>query len=308
MKKYCYYILIMVVGMFSTVSCVEQNNNAIKEKSDSIVSLKHKIAEMEKKIKLLEFPASDRLKAIKTQVESEKYDEALAAIKELKTYFPHASEIEEANTIVGVINTKKAAIEAERQRIKALGFKALPIIQKIKIDNNDVTFSNCKVGLKFIHDVYPTYSGSSWFEHTADKGSKYISFNMDVTSSDKNPKIPTVAFYSINGEQLILQKPFWVLFARWDDYGSYLGNEPDLKNDFSKVNTVKFRVGIDVEDGYLNKPYIVVLKKANTQVRKYERFRNPPVYYEGDDGYPEILKIEDFEKGNYVAIKRENLK
>lgn len=301
-------ILIFIWGFVLLVSCIEQNNSVIKEKSDSIASLKKQVAILEQRINLLEFPASDRIKAIKDFVESEKYDEALSGIRELKEYFPKSAEIEEANNLIKQIEAKKQAIEEEKQRIRALGFKALTIVQKTKIGSNDISFSNCKVGLKFIHDVYPTYSGSSWFEHTADKGSKYISFNMDVTSTDKNPNIPTVAFYSIDGGSLIYRSTFWVLFARWDDYGSYLGNEPDLKNDFSKVNTVKFRVGIEIDDEYLNKPYMVVLKKENTQVRNYDKYRNPPVYYNGDAGYPGVLDIEDFNKGEYIPIKIENLK
>lgn len=304
-------LLPLIMSICAVISCDNQNVsmlNSLKEKSDSITLLKNKLAEKDKQIKLLQFPANDRLDEIKKFFEAEEFDKALSGIKELKEYFPKSSEISQANEIADAINKKKAAIEAEKERIKALGFKALPIAQKAVIGENTIIFSNCKVGLKFVHDVYPTYSGSSWFEHTADKGSKYISFNMDITSTDKNPNIPTLAFYSINGSSLAYRGVFWVQFARWDDYGSYLGNEPDLKNDFSKVNTVKFRVGVEIEDDYLKKPYIVVLKKANTLMRKYDRYKNPPISYEGDEGYPGVLDIDDFNNGNYVAIKIENLK
>ena len=305
------FLLPLIIAFCTIISCDNQSAtllSSLKEKSDSITLLTNRIAEMEKQIKLLQFPANDRLNEIKKHFETEEFDKALSAIKELKEYFPKSNEIIQANEIADAINKKKAAIEAEKQRIKALGFKALPVAQKAIIGANTIIFSNCKIGSKFVHDVYPTYTGSSWFEHTADKGSKYISFNMDVTSTDKDPNIPTLAFYSINGSSLAYRDYFWVQFARWDNYGSYLGNEPDLKNDFSKVNTVKFRVGVEIEDDYLKKPYIVVLKKANTMVRKYERFKNPPVYYEGDPGYPGVLDIDDFNNGNYVAIKIENLK
>ena len=96
--------------------------------------------------------------------------------------------------------------------------------------------------------------------------------------------------------------------ARWEDYGTYLGNEPDLNNDFSKVDNVKFKVGCELPESDFSNPYVVVLKKENTQVRHYERFRNPPVYYSGYAEYPQSLTLEDFSDGKYVAVRIANLK
>lgn len=313
MKRFTTFCFV-TLGLFLVYSCNSKRETDAKiaeiEKKyqDSLTLLRNDLKEARSKIEVLSYPADQRFLHITELFNAQEYEKAKKEIAELKNLFPNASENTECAKMLEKIAAIAAAKKAEEERIKALGFKALTVVQKTKIGSNDVVFSNCKVGLKFIHDVYPTYSGSSWFEHTADKGSKYISFNMDVTSTDKNPNIPTVAFYSIDGSSLIHRSTFWVLFARWDDYGSYLGNEPDLKNDFSKVNMVKFRVGIEIDDEYLNKPYMVVLKKENTQVRKYEKYKNPPVYYEGDAGYPGILNIEDFNKGQYLPIKIENLK
>lgn len=130
---------------------------------------------------------------------------------------------------------------------------------------------------------------------------------MDVTSTSKDPNLPTLAFYSVQGDKLKLEGTFSVYFARWSDYGTYLGNEPDLKNDFSKVSTVKFKLGCELRSNLFSKPYVVVLKKENTQVRYEERFRNPPIYYYGSADYPQTLSIDNFNNGDYVAIKLANL-
>ena len=76
---------------------------------------------------------------------------------------------------------------------------------------------------------------------------------MSVTSTEKNPDIPTLAIYSISGDKLIKEGTFRIEFARWDNYGSYLGNEPDTRNDFSKVNTVGFKLGCEVNESILIK-------------------------------------------------------
>ena len=262
---------------------------------------------MRDSISMLQFPADQRLAKIKELISEEKYSEAKSAIANLKSVFPQSQEASQCAALSESIDAKLAAIEAEKQRIKALGFKALKVQSTVTVGYNTVTFGSFSIGAKFVHDVYPTYTGSSWYEHTADRGNKYISCAMDVTSTSKDPNIPTLAFYTINGDKLIKQGDLWVQMGRWQDYGTYLGNEHDLKNDFSKVSTVKFKLGLELPDADFSKSYIVVLKKANTQVRHYERMRNPPVYYGGNAGYPSSLTIDDFNNGDYVAIKIANL-
>lgn len=302
------FILAVLTG------CTGNDNTSflLQNKVDSLANI---VKEQENIIKLqrdtiftLQYPADQRLAQIKRLISEEKFSQAKSEISELQNIFPNSSEAADCPALLQSISEKEAAIAAEQERIRALGFKAIKTESTIKIGENTVTFSNFNIGNKYIHDVYPTYTGSEWREHTADRDNKYISYSMDVKSTSKNPNIPTLAFYSIHGGELTLEDTFRVDMARWQDYGTYLGNEPDLNNDFSKVSTVKFKVGCELpEQDFLN-PYIVVLKKANTQTRYYERMRNPPVYYTGPTGYPQNLSLEDFTNGDYVAIKIANLK
>lgn len=288
-------------------SCSDNQNDLVKRYQDSLSAVRNELKEAKTKIELLSCSADQRLQKAKDLLDAGELDKAKAEVEQLKSLFPNSPEASTSSTLLTKIEELKEAKRQEEERIKMLGFKALNTIQNVTIGENKIAFSNMKIGLKYTHDAYPTYSGSEWREHTADKGSSFISFNMDITSTAKDPNIPTVAFYSVEGDKLIHQKTLWVNFARWSDYGCFLGNEPDLKNDFSKVNTVKFRVGAELEDIYFKKPYIVVLKKANTLSRHYERFDNPPVSYYGDAGYPSTLKIDDFNNGQYVALKIANL-
>ncbi len=275
--------------------------------SNVVTSQEAQIKSMRDSISILQFPVDQRLAKIKQLISEASFTYAKKEISDLESYFPNSQEAAQCSALTESINAKLAAIEAEKERIKALGFKALKPQTKVSIGYNTVNFGTFTVGAKFIHDVYPTYVGSSWYEHTADRGNKYISCAMDVTSESKDPDIPTLAFYAIHGDKLIKKGDFRIQMGRWQDYGTYLGNEHDLKNDFSKVSTVKFKLGLELPDSDFSSPYIIVLKKANTQVRHYERMRNPPIYYEGDAEYPQTLNMDNFSSGDYVAIKIANL-
>lgn len=306
------YIVVVLISV-ALVGCGggERSINDLQTKVDSLTNIvssqQASISAMRDSIAVLQFPADQRLAKIKQLIAEESFASAKKEISALESYFPNSQEAVQCPALIESINSKVAAIEAEKERIKALGFKALKTQTKVTVGYNTVVFGSFSIGAKFIHDVYPTYTGSSWYEHTADRGNKYISCAMDVTSSSKGPDIPTLAFYAIQGDKLVKKGDLWVQMGRWQDYGTYLGNEHDLKNDFSKVSTVKFKLGLELPDADFSAPYVIVLKKANTQVRHYERMRNPPVYYEGNAGYPQTLNIDNFSNGDYVAIKIANL-
>ena len=129
---------------------------------------------------------------------------------------------------------------------------------------------------------------------------------MSVTSTSHDPELPELALYSISGDKMILVGTFDTRFARWSDYGAYLGNYHDSSNDFSKVSTVRFKLGLQVSNEKLSKPYAIVLKKKNALTYHYDRFANPPISYIGSASYPSSLNIDNFKNG-YVLIKRYNL-
>lgn len=313
MKLYINFLIFIALAIMAMASCSgrEESTKNLQAEVDSlknvITSQQVSISSMRDSIAILQFPADQRLTKIKQLIAEGSFAGAKKEISALQSYFPNSQEAAQCPALVESIDSKIEAIEAEKERIKALGYKALKPQTKVSIGYNTIVFSSFSTGAKFIHDVYPTYTGSSWLEHTADRGNKFISCAMDVSSTSKDPNIPTLAFYAVQGDKLVHKGNFWVQMGRWQDYGTYLGNEPDLKNDFSKVSTVKFKLGLELPDANFSAPYIIVLKKANTQVRHSERFRNPPIYYDGNAGYPQTLNIDNFNQGDYVAIKIANL-
>ena len=276
----------------------EQLNNQLAEKDAVIGVLRDSIA-------LLKFPADQRLNKINSLIGSGDYEAAIKSIAELVSIFPESKEAKSAEALNSRIEDLIAKRIAEEQRIKALGFKALKPVSTVKVGYNKVAISSISIGNTMIFDSY----SYEYHYFTADRGNKYISAAMNITSDVKDPQLPQLALYTIKGDTMSYKGVFLTRFAHWEDYGTYLGNYNDNRNDFSKTSTVKFKVGIEESEQVLKEAYAIVLKKENALSRQYERFNNPPVSYSGIVNYPSSLKLEDFTKedSEYVVIKIANL-
>ncbi len=287
------------------LSCTNKpyNNDMERKYQDSISALKAQLKQANEQISLLNFPADQRLNQAKSLIDSGELDKAIVEIQQLKSLFPNSVEASASEALLTRIKDLQEAKRIEEERIKALGFKAIPEQTTIKVDYNTVTLSNISVGNRFIFDAY----GDRWFYRDADRGSKYVTMQMSVTSTSHYPDLPQFAAYSIKGDQMTLIGQFDTRYARWSDYGSYLGNYHDSSNDFSKVSTVKFKLGLEVYNETLSNPYAIVLMKKNVLSSHYERFDNPPYSYVGSANYPSFLSLNDF-KEMYVIVKRFNLK
>lgn len=302
------YTKYIIIACFMLVSCNNTPNSNPKEEEtrneiDSIAILQQQIAELQLKVEQLSFPADQRLAEIKNLVNNNEYDVALERISELKKLFPNSDEAQSALELVEIIEQKKAEIIAEQKRIKALGFKAIKQTQTLLIDYNKITLSNISIGRTFVFDAH----GDEWYYREADRGNKYVTMAMAITSESKNPNIPQFAIYKINGDKLEFEGTFTTRYARWSDYGSYLGNYHDSRNDFSKVSTVQFKLGCEVSETTTKGSFAIVVMNKNILVEQYERFNNPPQYWAGSAHYPKILSLESFEK-EYTLIKVYNLK
>lgn len=307
-------IKVVLMLTFSTtmiISCgVKQNEyDNIKSELENVkkqmIQDSVLITNLRDTITMLSLPASQRLTLINEQVSNGEYSQAQKSINELNRLFPNSKESQLTATILQRIDNLIAKQKAEEERIKALGFKALKPVSSVIVDYNRVEISSISVGNTFIFDSY----GDHWRYLQADKGSKYITALMKITSDSKDPNLPQPAIYTIEGDRMIYTGNFTVRFNRWEDYGTYLGNDHDFSNDFAKTNSIRFKIGIEVQNEVTQKPYAIVLKKNNSLTRRYDRFENPPVSYYGSVNYPHNLSLDDFtnESSQYVIIKIANL-
>lgn len=298
-----------LIGILALVSC-ENNQRELNELKKHVDSLTTVVSEKDTEIEQLkgtivklQYPADQRLAKARSLYDDGKLEQALSEIKSLKEIFPNSVEAKSSSSLIEAIDKKKEEARKEEERIKALGFKAIKETTNLKIGYNTITISGISTGNRFTFDSYD----DSWFYKDADRGTKFVSAQMSVTSTDHDPKLPQFAIYKITGGQMSLVDRFMTRYARWRDYGAYLGNYHDSSNDFAKVSTVKFKIGVQVSNEILAGPYAIVVKKENMLYSHYDRYRNPPMSYEGTVDYPQTLSVSSF-SNKYALVKCFNLK
>lgn len=307
MKRVLTYSLLLIV-LFGCGTDQTELNNLRKERDELAAQVKANatvIQTLRDSVTMLAFPADQRLTKINSLVSSGDYTAAKQEISRLVELFPESKEAKSAPAISERIDKLIAQKRAEEERIKALGFKALKASTTFKIDYNTVELTSISVGNTFTFDSY----GDRYFYRTADRGNKYITAAMKITSQDKNPKLPQLAIYSISGDTMFKVGNFDTEFARWKDYGTYLGNTHDFGNDFAKTSSVRFKIGEEVSEDIVKGPYALIMKKENGLSRNYDRFGNPLVSYTGYVSYPSTLKLEDFTKdgSEFIVVRIANL-
>lgn len=299
MKKLTSFLLVLGLLTSCDSYLVEYNQS-----QQDLALARDSVRMLQRQIEELSYPANQRLSNINKLIKDGDLDAATTEINKLVELFPMSYEAKQVDNLQAKIAKIRQAKIDEENRIKALGFKALKDNMNISFGDIKVSFSGFKTANTFVFDSY----SSEYHYFQADKNHKYLSASMNVTSSSSNPKLPMCAIYYVDGDKLEYgYHTFMTRFARWDNYGSYLGNYNDINNDFNKVNTVKFKVGTQISDLELARPFVVVLKKEGVLERKYEQFSTPEVSYSGTTSFAPSLTLADVgESGEYVVVKRYN--
>lgn len=304
-------ILLVTISCLIITGCGVDQSEFDKVKKDrdefeaSLKQMEITIQQLHDTISMLSYPANQRITKINNLVSAGNYSEAKQEMEQLAALFPESKEAQSIPSISEKIDNLIAKQKAEEERIKALGFKALKTTTSVTIEENKVSFSNISTSKTFSFDAY----GDRWFYRTADRGNVYFTASMQVTSSSKDPNLPTLAVYSIKGDKMEREGIMEIKFARWEDYGSYLGNYHDNGNDFAKTSTINFKLGVELSSTIKDGPYAIILKKSNELTKYYARFDNPPISYIGSVAYPYSLYLDDFTRENskFVIIKIANL-
>lgn len=301
-------ILSFVCLWTSCNQSVPEDYNQIVVERDSLLEVimvqEKLISSLHDSIRIYSYPADHRMNNINKLVKDNKFSSARKEIQDLRLVFPGSKEAEQCDALVKRIDQAEAKIKAEQDRIKALGFKAVKQKTTVEIGYNTVTFSNINISGKFIFDDY----GYKYFFRESDRGHKYVTATMRVKSTSTDPLLPQCAIYSISGDKMEFERGFVTEFARWEDYGTYLGNYHDFKNDFAKTSTVSFKIGAEVREEVTKSAFAIVLMNMNGLTRETRKYPNPPVFYSGSMDYPSTLSLEDFTNGSYSIIKIYNLK
>lgn len=191
-------IYISLMGILF-VGCQSRNdgNSGLKSARDSIKMLSHEIDSLQSKIKILSYPANQRLFSAQSLFNEGKYAEARKEIEDLIQVFPKSEEAKQSEGLSFKITEAEDSIRIEQERIKALGFKAITPNLSAKIGENTISFSNFTTSVKYTFDNCPKVNNIE--EQTANRDNKYVLTTMTVTSTASNPKLPIPAVYSIKG-------------------------------------------------------------------------------------------------------------
>jgi len=187
-----------------------------------------------------------------------------------------------------------AAVNATNKNFNQINLKDLKIISKCTIGDVDMQDIKSSVTKKWVFDS----NSYDYHYREVDKGSVFLVFNYVIKSKNKNPILPVFVAAKVeqDGKISILGLSD-IHFPSWTNYGAYLGNYRDFKNDFAKRDSVHFTAAIQVsEEVYKSKKLIVFVPDVNCASR-YEGDGSPPVSYMT---YECKDKIEKFNNSSVV--------
>lgn len=211
---------------------------------------------------------------------SKDLQKANLAQAELEKRFPGATETIDGKKQIAIYRDGLAKAAAEEQRLAMLGFKALPVSLTVKGPSVTTKYGDLSFNTRFVMDRYD----GRYHYLDADRDTKYAIVSMTVTAGKgvSNPELPGAAIYWADGATLKRLGEFAIEFTRWESYATYLGNYSDSRNDFAKVQTIPFTLGVQISDEEVKKrPLYVVATKDGCIGRGYARFNNPPDFYRG---------------------------
>ena len=277
MKKY--FLLSMI--SLAAIGCVSQStHDSVLKQCDSLMtvleserevikSLEDRVKSLSDSVVMYSYPANQRYDYIVDLVKGEKFEEAYVEIDNLKKIFPKSSEAQKVAAQITLIEKRKAEIKAEEERRKALGFKVFKdqsVVTAVKKSGDQVkyTFSNFHYDREFTFEYIADIE--EYYYRTADKGNTYLQADLSIYTKANYASTPSVYVCKIVDGKLSRIAYFSCEYARFETYGAYLGNYSETSHDFSKVNTVRYKMGaqISIKDSRL--PLVVLMGKNDDSV------------------------------------------
>lgn len=290
MKKFTFTIAVALL----ISSC---NNGVEQSKYDK---LKAELTECKKTVEELQNTPQVRLSKGQQFLSKNDIANAKKEFNGLIEKFGETDEAKKAKSLIADIEKQEQEKKEAEERKRTLGFKVLKENSSVSASDVTVKFNSISTGGNFVFDRYD----DRWRYRNAERGEIYVLANVSVSSKVKEPELPPIAVYKVENGTLSLINTLEYRFYRWEDYGSYLGNDADYGNDFAHTSTIRFSCGLSIpKDDINNNAVFVVVKKENCFYRSTDRFGNPPVSYNSSGcNLKPTLSIDDFEK-DYVLVK-----
>lgn len=268
--KYLNFLLGIILAL-TVVSCGSEGNSTsgLQSKVDSlsnlVVTQQATISVMHDSIIVLQYPAEQRLTKIEQLIADESFADAKKEIAALQAYFPNSQEASQCKSLTESINSKIAAIEAEKERIKAQGFKVFKDNLSCSDNDENYNFSGFTFGRTFTFDNCNDVNEYSY--RTADKDNTYLLFSLRMSTKKKYASPPSIYIYEVSGDKLKRLTHCMEEYASWTSYGAKIGNYSDDSHDFSKVNSVNYKFAGEINQSEAKKPLFVIFSKNGHRLK-----------------------------------------
>ena len=297
MKKIIYFTL----SFTFLISCDVKETKEYK-------TLLNKNNELKVIIDSLENTSENRFLKANNLFKSKNYEEAIIAFEIFIKNYRDSYYYPKAKKNLSISKTRFKNIEIEKERRERLKFKIFKESNPVKIDSILIKAYGFNFTNEFTFDRYD----DTYHYRKAERGNKFLSFDVTITSEKKDPNLPLFYIYVFEKnklKRLSRLKGMSYEFYKWEDYGTYLGNYSDYSNDFSRTKRIRFDVGEQLQvSKYSGKEIYLVVSKKEKASRQSTRIGNPEIEYSPysiDVDIPEILDIETFEK-NFILVRRLN--
>jgi hypothetical protein len=288
------YLVILILAILT--SCKTNDGPKVED----YTKLQKELADCKKTVE--ELSNTPQLRLINGQQFFAKNDFA-SARKELNGLiekYPVSEEAKKATMLLSDIEKIETERKEAEERKRTLGYKALKESNTLLIGDVTIKFNSISIGGQWIFDNY----GTEWRYRSAERGEIYVLSKISISAETKDPNLPPILVFKISNGALSLLGTMGYEFSRWENYGTYLGNNADFSNDFAHTKTIPFSCGLSISKNDIdNEAVFVVVKKANCFSRAENKYANPPVSYtEGECNVKSSLSIDDFDN-DYVLIK-----
>ncbi|HTH78355.1 MAG TPA: hypothetical protein VL593_05195 [Ramlibacter sp.] len=291
------------LAVFALAACKPSMQGASNPGPDEVTRLRAEIARLREENAQLRLSPALLAAEVDGAIRSSNEEKAVAAFKQLSDTFPVASETTEMHKRLEAFLVQRRTQEEEEKKIAALGFKALPITPSVTHDDMVLSLTSLTLAKRWIFDSW----GDGWRFLDAEKDKRLLIARMNISSKARDPQLLGIAAYVPDGSTLKRLGLLKYRFARWGSYGSFLGTQPDYRNEFSHSWRIPFSAGVAVSDDDLkHKPIYLVVTGEGCHQRVYDRFGQPPVFYVPGEckSLKATLTADDFKGGTLAVLRR----
>lgn len=304
MRIKCRTWLVAGLTLMTLAACKPAlQGSADGDEAKEVTALRAEVARLRRENDDLRLSPTTLAAEVDEAIRTANEEKAVAAFKQLSDTFPVAAETGEMHKRLEAFLAQRRALEEEDKRIAALGFKALPVSPAVSHDDTALTLTSVAITKRWFFDSW----GDGWRFLDAEKNKKLLIARLNIASKARDPQLFGIGAYVADGDKLKRLGQLRYRFARWSSYGAFLGTQADYRNEFSHSWRIPFTAGVIVSDEDLKKkPIYLVVTGEGCNQRVYDRFGQPPVFYQPGEcpSLKDSLSAQDFRSGTLAVLKR----